>query len=270
MKKPQNCRIDGLSTWELEALLQDELAREEKDYVLIHQLLESLKAKSTALPEVTQEEVDEAMLTLQESKIVPKEKKRPALWRKPLLAVAAVFCVVLLAVPMASGTPFVQELIAKWNDKLFWIESPGSPVEAPEGYVFQTDNPGLQQLYDAVTELGITAPVVPMWLPEGSELVHLDTLISEENVKLRALFRTDGIDVTFFIKTMNYLDTSLRKNETKPEIWCFMGREHFFVSNDVSAKVAWSTGEHEISVFAPLEKRCLYKIVKSIYYGSVE
>ena len=50
--------------------------------------------------------------------------------------------------------------------------------DAESEYVFQTDNPGLQQVYDAVVALGVTEPVVPMWLPadyELKEFVHLDS-----------------------------------------------------------------------------------------------
>ena len=43
--------------------------------------------------------------------------------------------------------------------------------EQPE-YVFETDHPGLQQIYDAVVEMGVTEPVVPMWVPEGYDLVE--------------------------------------------------------------------------------------------------
>ena len=154
-------------------LLKEALSKEQKDIALIHSLLEQLKAKSPVLPTVTQEEADEVQLRLQEARMDPPAPERSRVWQKRFAMAAAVLCLVLLVFPIASGTPFIQKLVAKWNEDFFWIETPGTPVELPEDYAFQTDNPGLQQLYDAVTELGITAPVVPMWLPEGFDLVLL-------------------------------------------------------------------------------------------------
>ena len=42
-----------------------------------------------------------------------------------------------------------------------------------------------QQLYNAVTELGITQPVVPMWLPDGFALTSLKTFNSDKEERIK-------------------------------------------------------------------------------------
>ena len=53
---------------------------------------------------------------------------------------------------------------------MFAFFSPDEPTQAIEEYEFRTEHPGLQEVYDAVAGLGVTEPVVPMWIPEGYTL----------------------------------------------------------------------------------------------------
>lgn len=270
MNKMQNTSLEGLSTLDLESLLKEELAKEPKDFTLIQQILENLKAQSSTLPTVSQEEVDEVRLRLQETKTVPPAYEHPRNWKRKFAVAAAVLCLVILVIPFASGANFVQELIAKWNDKIFWIESPGTPVEPPEDYVFQTDNPGLQQLYDAVTELGITAPVVPMWLPDGFVLGFFDISLTEGGTKITASFQNDDNEIAIYIERKRVLETDTYKNATDPQPWVFNGVKHYYVENKNRSTVIWLNTNYEASVSAPLSKTILYRITKSIYYGKEE
>ena len=126
---------------------------------MIHSLLEQLKAQSPVLPTVTQKEADEVQLRLQETRKDPPAPEHPRVWQKRFAMVAAVLCLVFLVFPIASDAPFIQKLVAKWNEGFFWIDIPATSATPQNDYTFQIDNPGLQQLYDAVTELGITDPL---------------------------------------------------------------------------------------------------------------
>ena len=266
MNKMQNTSLEGLSTLELEILLKEELAKEPKNFTLIQRILEKLKAQSSTLPTVSQEEVDEVQLRLQETKTVPPAYEHPRNWKRKFAVAAAVLCLVILVIPFASGANFVQELIAKWNDKIFWIESPGTPVDPPEDYVFQTDNPGLQQLYDAVTELGITVPVVPMWLPDGFEMASIEIFTDEDNVTILSSFAAEDSQFALCIEKREN-DVEQTKDYGSPEFWECAGIKHFYLTNHIGTKMVWENANYNILISTSLNKYVVESIINSIYYG---
>ena len=263
MKKNKEATIENMNSLELESLLKTELARDEKDYLRIHHILEKLKSEAKELPEVSQEEVEQVTLRLQKPRIVPLKTAPRATWKKQIAIMAAVLCLVILAAPVVHGIPAVQKVIAKWNDDLFWIESTENQQTAPEDYVFQTDNPGLQQLYDAVTELGITAPVVPMWLPEGSELVYLE---DDSGIRKSAYFKIGDTDITYHISAYDS-EIDIHKGNDNPLSWNLMGINHFYVINENDAQSIWSNSGYLVRLGGNIEECVLYEIIKSIYYG---
>jgi hypothetical protein len=108
-----------------------------------------------------------------------------------LLLLTALF----FALPKAAEANDIKNVIGWWNDSVFQFIKPGeTPIE--EEYVFQTDHPGLQQIYDAVADLGITVPIVPTILPKEYELVELKTLaLYEDNTLWREAFE-NGVFIT--------------------------------------------------------------------------
>ena len=268
MKKNKEVTIEDMNSRELEALLKTELARDKKDYQQIHKILEKLKTEAAELPEVSQEEVEQVTRQLQKPQIVPLTPAPRTAWKKQVAIVAAVLCLVVLAAPVAYGIPSVQNAVAKWTDDIFWIESTETQVAPPEDYVFQTDNPGLQQLYDAVIELGITAPVVPMWLPEGSELESIKILESDTETRLSACFEVGGQEVFYHIILCD-AEPEMHKENENPKTWNLMGVQHYCVANDNSVKVIWANGKYMVRIGGNIEESDIYEIVKSIYYGSM-
>lgn len=267
--------LEAMSTEELKAILKKALAQSPKDYEWIYKILDVLQKRKTKPQQkppfpVTQEEVDEALLIWQEAKDIPQPETKPLWRRKSASVVAAILCVLLIAVPIVSGLPFVQQMLAKWNEDYFWIETPGTPVAPPEGYVFQTDNPGLQQLYNAVTELGITQPVVPMWLPDGFALTSLKNICSESEEKIAAKFKSEDDYISFLFENhrKNITKESL-KSKGIPICWTIAGVEHFCYQNQNFNTVVWTSGEYEILLVSTLDSSVLYKIVAEIYGGDL-
>jgi len=264
--------LEAMSTEELKAILKKALAQSPKDYEWIYKILEVLQKRKTKPQQkppfpVTQEEVDEALLIWQEAKDIPQPETKPLWRRKSASVVAAILCVLLIAVPIVSGLPFVQQMLATWNEDYFWIETPGTPVAPPEGYVFQTDNPGLQQLYNAVTELGITQPVVPMWLPEELDDFLMDTVLTEDEVKISSFFHSDDEELIILLERKENMESEMCKNESDPEIWLLMDREHFCISNNNMSKVVWQIDEYEITIMGSIDNTLMYSIVNSVYQG---
>ena len=266
MARSQNKDFERRSTAELEMLLKEELAKEQKDVTLIHRLLEQLKAQSPTLLTVTQEEADQVQQRLRKFSEEPPAPKHPRTWQTRFAVAAAVLCLVFLAFPIASGAPFIQKLVAKWNEDFFWIEVPATSTVPQEDYTFQTDNPGLQQLYDAVAELGITAPVVPMWLPEGFELLSMEVHANEGETAICSLFRGKASDIVFFLERRDY-NIERHKDFENPEMWKYMGIDHFYIKNNNGSKVIWVNGDCEIMISTSLDELEMRSIVSSIYYG---
>ena len=264
MKKNKKVTIEDMNSRELESLLRTELARDKKDYQQIHKILEKLKTEAAELPEVSQEEVERVTLRLQKPQIVPLETKPRTAWKKQIAIVAAVLCLVVLAAPVAYGIPEVQNAVAKWTDDIFWIESSENQTDPMEDYVFQTDNPGLQQLYDAVTEMGITAPVVPMWLPNGSKLVYIKQL-DDDTVWLTAHFNLDGKEIAYHILP-NDSEFEIHKELEKPKSWNMLGVTHYYITNANMAKAVWINDGLKFELIGNIQESDLYKIIASIYF----
>ncbi len=266
--------LEAMSTEELKAILKKALAQSPKDYEWIYKILDVLQKRKTKPQQkppfpVTQEEVDEALLIWQEAKDIPQPETKPLWRRKSASVVAAILCVLLIAVPIVSGLPFVQQMLAKWNEDYFWIETPGTPVAPPEGYVFQTDNPGLQQLYNAVTELGITQPVVPMWLPDGFQLTQIKKYSSADDLIISSNFIYENTEIIINVEKKQ-MEADTHKNEHIPELWEFMGINHYFIHNNGFSEIIWSNGDYHVVMISSAEKNVLYSIVQSVYFGKEE
>ena len=76
-----------------------------------------------------------------------------------LVAITLLFALL----PTQANAETWWERLARWSDDFFSFFNPNESEMTEDVYIFQTDNEGLQQVYDKVVELGITEPVVPMW-----------------------------------------------------------------------------------------------------------
>ena len=164
--------IEQMSTEQLDEMLQHELEKESVDESAVHLIMEVLEKRDQDMPVEINPQVAAAWERYQTHTPV---QHRPKLsfrnWSVRIAAAAAVVIVLAFAVPQSAEAEGVWERLFRWTDSIFEFFVPGDEMAAQE-YIFQTDNPGLQQVYDTVTAMGITDPVVPMWLPEGYELVE--------------------------------------------------------------------------------------------------
>ena len=166
---------------ELENIVRQELEKDRPDGNVVRRANEILRQRDSAscmdLPAAILEEWEEKYREPEtECDVSGKTSRFP--WLGRILSVAAVLCVVIFAVPLAFGAQNIVELIARWTDDEFQFVKPGEPTAAQVEYIFETEHPGLQEIYDTVTGLGVTVPVVPTWVPDGYELVGL--IVDEE------------------------------------------------------------------------------------------
>lgn len=204
-------------------------------------------------------------------KRVKARKKRPLLNLRGLANAAVLLLVIgllMAAIPQQAEADNWWDRIARWTDDFFaFFREEEEETVNLDDYEFRTDNPGLQQVYDAVVKLGVMEPVVPMWLPEGYELVNISvhTMLGKE--RLVASFENAEKTITF---QASVLSTNESSQYTKDNTTVFQ-REicdttyNIMRNNDVWI-VVWTKNNIECSIFVDCQEEILYEILDSIYF----
>ena len=191
--------------------------------------------------------------------------------KKHWIANAAVIALVLLMfttmAPKALGAENLFDLFARWTESIFaFFGHSSAETTAPElEYEFRTDNPGLQELYDTVTEIGITQPVVPKWLPEGYELKVIKVSSIQEEMRVHACF-TDGtaeLTITIWVHSSEMIK-QYTKDKANAQPYECGGVVHYIMSNAEIAKAVWATSSLECMIYIDGDNY-LRAIIQSIY-----
>lgn len=261
-----NTDIRALSTGELKALLCRELDRKRIDHDQVQQLLAVLRERDEMGTAQIPEQIARKWQTLQQEKIVPD---RNAVWRKGRRAVriAAVLVLVFtltLMVPRALGAENVFSVLGRWTDDFFSFVAPGEPAATEQEYVFRTDNPELQQVYDAVTAVGITYPVVPTWLPEGYKLKTLESPKTSTGYIVTADFHSETSNILFSCIIRPGPSGKFCKDEGEPVMFEYNGVVYYLMTNAGKHIAVWSLDDLECVIVAP-DQKTLYSLVRSIH-----
>ena len=258
--------IEQMSTEQLDEMLQHELEKESVDESAVHLIMEVLEKRDQDMPVEINPQVAAAWEKYQTHapvQIRPKASFRS--WPVRIAAAAAVVIVLAFAVPQSAEAEGVWERLFRWTDSIFEFFVPGDEMAAQE-YIFQTDNPGLQQVYDTGTALGITDPVVPMWLPEGYKLVECKANETPTKVFVSGHFSNSKNTVMLDIaiqKTVSPRQYSKdEENAIKYEI---LDIEHAILHNEAWWTAAWTRDRLECAIAIDCHEETLYKILKSIY-----
>lgn len=274
MKKNDPCEslaLEKMATLELKSVLNEELEKEQLDDEKIHAILCVLKSRETTPPEVTPEAAAawEKFQRKQESRgenTSAPRKGRGKRWRIAAAAVA-VLVILITVVPPVMGADDFFVLIGRWTEDVFQLFDPNEPTTSLEReYVFETENPGLQQLYDAVTQMGATEPIVPMWLPEGCVLDELN--INTAGTAVFAIFEDSENYVSITIeKILDAQPHFFSKDDTDIiELEC-SGMIYYIIPNENIFSAIWTVGQYECSAVTTYGYNDLCKIITSIFGG---
>lgn len=259
--------LEKLPTQELDQLLQAELQKEDADPTEAIAILDVLKEREKDMPV---EVGDTEKLAWQRYRSHEKEgadkpaKKRN--WVLRVASVAVVLCLLLVAIVYDVEAESFWDRVARWTDSVIAFFDPDHVGGGQSAYEFQTDHPGLQQVYDTATEIGITQPVVPMWLPEGYTLTFCERVDTDKKVTLISVFRNGE-------KVLNYnaaiysedVQNRYQKDKTNTTVFETEGISHYVVRNVDKWVVVWTKENIECSISVDCQKDELYKILRSIY-----
>ena len=235
-------RYRKMTTAQLDELLQKELRKDTPNEEVVLPILEILEKREKK----------------------PHRKNR---WIISLATVAAVFALLISLLPNTAGANSFWGAVLHVADSVVQFFTPGEasgPTEAE--YAFETDNPGLQQLYDKVVELGITAPVVPMWLPEEYELVEIKHIKFEGWEKLSAAFKKDDQTVLITYKICTDISsTQYEQLQNQIESYESGGYGHAITKNNQTWTAILIRTGLEGMITTNLTREELFKIVDSMY-----
>ena len=252
--------LEQLSTPQLDAMLHAELHKEQPDDHAVRLILKVLKAREADFPVQKNAQLEQAWKTYTKK---TEAHSNPRSHLSKIAAVLALCCLLLFMLPQKASADNLFHRMVSWTESFFrLLDREASPQE----YVFRTTHPGLQQLYDTVTELGVTTPVVPMWLDEAYLLEHCQVFSTPTTSKVFAHFFNGEDEIVFELNV--YSDTvprDFQKNNPDAQKYEFNGTIHYVFQNRGIWTVVWEGEFLECSVAMNSSEDDVYRMIDSIY-----
>lgn len=181
-------------------------------------------------------------------------------FRKFRAAIAAVLILVLLvcSVPSVFGASSVLSIFAEWTDSVFTF------IKGP-----QYETPTEKDLNDvkSVVEIlcGVT-DVVPSWLPEGFEIVSIESFSDKECTSIFADFSFEDKAISLqFSSIYDGASINYEKDTSDVDIYTVEGQNHYIMRNEGLVFCVWATSEVECHIYGDMTSEELYQIINSIY-----
>lgn len=256
------------STAELELLLDEELKKQTPDDDVVLTLLHILKEREPNLPLQLSSREEDAVKRYQQKRNNAKRRKPIA---RRLLSIAASVILILtmlftIAPQEAEAETFWEILQRITHTVLEYFNPRDSFDEAESNYVFETANPGLQQVYEEVIKLGITEPVVPMWLPDG---YHLTSISNKDTPMLNGIYSAFSNGVSEIVFRIDlYSGEPARqyyKDDTHYESHEWDGTTYHIARNKNLWVVIWKKEKIECLLTVDCHEDTLRRMLSSIY-----
>ncbi len=267
MRENKTCPYQGwrqTPTEELDKILQAELEKEHPNEEVVLPILHELEDREKDIPVEKTPEVLEILEKLSKHNTSSKQSIHKRKWFAGIAAAAAVVCIVVMTMSPTAQAESLFDILVRWTSSIFeFIDPDESYPNADSDFV--SDNPGLQQLYDKVTELGVTELVVPMWLPEGFVLREIKELPMPSGTRVHGEFKNGDNDISITYRISTDISAKVEKEETGIEMFEAGEVNHFIMDNDEYLSVTWSVDGVECLLNTNLAREDIYSIIISIY-----
>ena len=256
------------STAELEKLLDEELGKKNPDDDVVLTILHILKDREPELPLQLSPGEEEAVKRYQQKQKKPKSRTR---FSRRILSLVASFILILTLfftfAPQKAEAETFWEMLQRLRTTVLEYFNPKEEYDHAEfTYSFKTSNAGLQQVYDAVVQLGITEPVVPMWLPDGCELTELQLLETPMTKTISARFSHKDNGIVYRLNLYSGEPAhQYYKDGTHYESYERNGTTYHITRNNDRWVVVWEKEKIECSITLDCQEDTLRRILNSIY-----
>lgn len=257
-----------LSTEQLDSMLHTELQKEDADPAEVRAILKVLEEREEDTPAQADDDDDIQAWRLYQSWVKEKSDRKVKQRNRILRAacIATVLCALSIAVVHDVEADTIWGRIARWTDSIIAFIDPDDPSVVEEEYTFRTEHPGLQQVYDSVTTLGVTDPVVPMWLPEGYELDFCQEMNTSNKTTVAAFFRNGESVINFNVAVYSKVVSNRhQKDETEVKLVEIQGVAHYITRNNSAWVAVWGKEKIECSLSIECQEDEIYRILRSIY-----
>lgn len=259
--------LEQMETQQLDALLLEELRKESPNGELIRLISSVLKERDHGTVPEIDANIQQAWERYQrKSQPVHKKPKHLHSWLLKAASLILVLLALFTLLPQEAKAMSFFERFVEWTESVFSLISPSEAKNREAEYVFQTDNPGLQEVYDRVTEWGVTVPVVPMWLPEGYELVECEVDKTPVGDFLMATFSNGIYEIVYEMdKYSDNVTYEYYKDKSKSDTVEKNGIIHTIIYNKDLMVVVWTLDNIECSIFIDCPEETLNRVLDSIY-----
>ncbi len=272
MREIKTCPNTGwqqMPTEELDQILQAELEKEHPNEEVVLPILRELEEREKDIPVEKTPEVLEILEKLSKHNTSSKQSTHKRRWFAGIAAAVAVVCIVVITMSPTAQAESLFDILVRWTSSLFEFIDPDEsyPNAASD---FSTDNPGLQQLYDKVTELGVTELVVPMWLPVGFELSDLKVSPAPGGIKMHGKFENGNNTILITYRITEETSAKFEKEESAVEVFEAGDVSHFIMDNGENLSITWTVDGVECSILTNIDRDDVYSTIKSIYRRPLE
>ena len=249
---------------ELRRMLQEELHKDTQaaDDAFVRLLLAELQTRGEDPAFTDDAAVAAACESFQAA--IPAQKRWYQHWMLKAASAVLVLGILFFSIPAAQAKS-VPDVLTWWSDSLFQLFRPGSKPNIEE-FVYQTDHPGLQEIYDTVVDAGITAQIVPSDLSDEFQLTELKIAYLQGDVSLHTRLATDRNEILLTI--ISHSQESMFQHEKKAEsitVWNIAGIDHYVISNNKTLIVTWVTENIECTITTDCPEEDVYRLIESIY-----
>ena len=257
---------EQLPTHELESMLQIELKKEIPNDDIVLLILHILEKREQDEP-IRLTESEQTAFGRYKQKILNRQKKSYVFqrWISIAASVALIIGLMFSIVPQQAEAETFWEMLRRLSSSVIEFFS-SEDIFYNDQYVFETDIPGLQQVYDAVLELGVTEPVVPMWLPDGCEFIELNSTFTPMTKSVSASFLYNGGEIIY---QLDVYEVEIAHRYYRDESF-FEAYEQNGIIFNISKNmdrwtVVWTKDRIEGHITLDCQEDILRKILNSIY-----
>lgn len=268
-------RYDSMPTEELQEILLKHLNGEletEPDTQDLFEIMEVLsKRRKTENPqafrsneEAFAEFVAYYMPKEKEVKAQPKTIKFPTRLLKTVAAVLAVVVIFVTGTTVtAKAFDFdIWEKFASWTKEIFHFTDTSGANDPEPG---KTDSVEYQQLREALSKYGITAEVVPSWLPNGYKHKDIMVMNSPFERSIMAIYERDNVELIIRIRqVITGKADQVEKSDDLLETYIINGIKYYIFSNTETLQATWVNGEFECFIVGSISIEEMKTMIDSI------